>query len=49
MLKYFKYSVNTSIRSAYAVTCTRRGIKIGALKMQFDAFSSTSAEYLQKI
>jgi len=33
MLKYFQYSVNTQIRSAYTVT--RIEIKNGALEMQF--------------
>ena len=48
MLKYFKYSVNTEIHSAYTVTRVDE-LKSVHLKCNLFAFSSISVEYLQKI
>jgi len=48
MLKYFKYSVNTQIHSAYTVTPVEE-LKSVHSKCNLFAFSSISAEYLPKI
>jgi len=47
MRKYFKYSEHINTLSIHSYM--RRGIKIGALKMQFICIFSISAEHLQKI
>jgi len=47
MLKYFKYSVNTQIHSAYTVIRVEK-LKISALKMQF-IYIFPYLLYMQKI